>query len=136
MRVLRPWPGSTLDASCGHWGAPTRPEPHSSQQQRGTTPPRAVNTPLSATASSQPWTLRITSPTPKQRLTALLDTARIAHDVQVEVFALDALGRIAADAEDRATARALCDAADQLMATADYITEFDRVDARAVRQIA
>jgi predicted ATPase/DNA-binding SARP family transcriptional activator len=69
------------------------------------------------------------------RLTNLLDAARDAHDVQVQIFALDALGRIAAGTRGGAGARALCESADQLMATADYITDFDRTDAHAVRLI-
>ena len=61
-----------------------------------------------------------------------------AHDdAPVEVFALDALARIAAERGDIATARDLCEAADRRMESAShFITELDRTDARAVRQIA
>jgi predicted ATPase/DNA-binding SARP family transcriptional activator len=71
------------------------------------------------------------------RLTAILDDARRNDDSHVEVFALDALARIAANAGDLATARELCHAADGRMhAASDFITDFDRTDARAVLQLA
>ncbi len=51
----------------------------------------------------------------------------------VEVFALDALARLAADAGDAAAARDLAEAADRRMeAASHFITERDRTDARAV----
>jgi hypothetical protein len=72
-----------------------------------------------------------------ERLVAILDHARINDDAPVEVFALDALARIAADAGDIATARDLCEAADRRMkAASHFITDFDRTDAHSVRQIA
>ena len=56
-------------------------------------------------------------------------------DAHVEVFALDALARIAADTGDIATARDLCATADRrLEAASDFITDLDRTDAHSVRQ--
>ena len=72
-----------------------------------------------------------------QRLVALVDEARLRDDAPVEVFALDALARIAAEAGQAARARDLCEAADRRMRSAShFITERDRTDARAVRQMA
>ena len=71
------------------------------------------------------------------RLRAILDGARRDDDGPVEVFALDALARLASEAGDAATARDLSEAADRRMATAShFITERDRTDARAVTQSA
>ena len=68
----------------------------------------------------------------EQRLVAILDAARVDDDAPVEVFALDALARIAAERGDVATARDLCQAADRRMeAASHFITELDRRDARA-----
>jgi predicted ATPase/DNA-binding SARP family transcriptional activator len=76
-------------------------------------------------------------PHARERLAAALEAARRAGDAPVEVFALDALARIAADAGELDEARSLCEAADRRMPTAaHFITERDRVDARAVRQPA
>jgi len=76
-------------------------------------------------------------PGAEQRLRAILDSARSDGDAPVEVFALDALARLAGDAGDAATARDLCEAADRRMeAAAHFISERDRTDARAVRQTA
>jgi hypothetical protein len=73
----------------------------------------------------------------EQRLVAILAQARREGDAPVEVLALDALARIAAGQDDIATARGLCEAADRRMeAASHFITELDRSDARAVRQIA
>jgi predicted ATPase/DNA-binding SARP family transcriptional activator len=73
----------------------------------------------------------------EQRLVAILEAARRNDDAPVEVFALDALARIAAQEGDVATARDLCEAADRRMETAShFIAERDRADARSVRQIA
>jgi len=61
------------------------------------------------------------------RLAALLDAARSDDDAPVEVFALDALARIAAERGDTATE--LRTAADHRMAAAShFITERDRTD--------
>ena len=61
---------------------------------------------------------------------------RRADDAPVEVFALDALARIAAAAGDISTARDLCEAADRRMeAASHFITDLDRTDARWVRQV-
>jgi predicted ATPase/DNA-binding SARP family transcriptional activator len=73
----------------------------------------------------------------EQRLVAILDAARRDDDAPVEVFALDALARIAADGGHISTARELCEAADRRMESAShFITDLDRTDARAVREIA
>jgi predicted ATPase/DNA-binding SARP family transcriptional activator len=73
----------------------------------------------------------------EQRLAAIRDDARLGDDAPVEVFALDALARIAAGGGDIATARDLCEAADRRMESAShFITDLDRVDARSVRLIA
>ena len=70
------------------------------------------------------------------RLAAILDDARRNDDAHVEVFALDALARIAADAGDVVTAHELCEVADHRMECAShFITDLDRVDARWVRQL-
>jgi tetratricopeptide (TPR) repeat protein len=72
-----------------------------------------------------------------QRLVAILDAARDNDDAPVEIFALDALARIADEAGDAVTAGELSDAADRRMATAShFITERDRTDARSVRPLA
>jgi tetratricopeptide (TPR) repeat protein len=73
----------------------------------------------------------------EQRLVAILHDARQRDDGPVEVFALDALARIAAEGGDIATARGLCEAADRRMeAASHFITDLDRVDGRSVRQLA
>ena len=69
------------------------------------------------------------------RLAAVLDEARGKGEAHVEVFALDALARIAAEAGDVAAAAALCDLADRRMVDAShFITELDRTDALLVKQ--
>ena len=76
-------------------------------------------------------------PDAKDRLATILDDARENGDAHVEVFALDALARVAADAGDIATARDLCERADRRMGAAShFITDLDRTDAHSVRQIA
>jgi tetratricopeptide (TPR) repeat protein len=76
-------------------------------------------------------------PGAEDRLVAVLDDARLRGDAPVEVFALDALARITAESGDIATARGLCETADRRMAAAShFITDFDRSDARRVRQLS
>ena len=76
-------------------------------------------------------------PGAEERLAAILDDAQRNDDAPVEVFALDALARIAAEAGDLDVARDRREAADRRMQSAShFITELDRSDARAVRQIA
>ena len=71
-----------------------------------------------------------------ERLDALLAEARVQDDAPVEVFALDALARIAAEAGDTASARDLCRAADRRMdAASHFIASLDRADARALRHL-
>ena len=73
-------------------------------------------------------------PGAEERLVAILDEARRNDDAHVEVFALDALARIAAEAGDIATARDLCEEADRRMeAASHFITELDRTDATSVQ---
>jgi predicted ATPase/DNA-binding SARP family transcriptional activator len=73
----------------------------------------------------------------EQRLMAIRDNARRDDDAHVEVFALDALARVAAERGASAPARDLCEAADRRMESAShFITELDRTDAHAVREIA
>jgi predicted ATPase/DNA-binding SARP family transcriptional activator len=63
-------------------------------------------------------------PGSEQRLVTLLDAARRSGDAPVEIFALDALARLAGD-------NALHEAADRRMeAASHFITEQDRTDAR------
>ena len=74
-------------------------------------------------------------PGAEERLLAILDEARSADDAPVEVFALDALARIAATAGDASTARALAEAADgRLEAAAHVISDLDRTDVHEVRE--
>jgi predicted ATPase len=76
-------------------------------------------------------------PGAQERLAANLDAARLRDDAAVEVFALDALARLAAVAGDITEARDLCAAADRRMeAAAHFITDLDRTDAHSVRAIA
>lgn len=76
-------------------------------------------------------------PAAEGRLVAILDEARLNDHAHVEVFALDALARVAAEAGDIATARNLCETADRRMqAASHFITDLDRTDAHTVRQIA
>ena len=76
-------------------------------------------------------------PGAEERLIAILDDARRSDDGHVEVFALDALARIAAEAGDIATSLDLCATADRRMeAAVHFITDLDRTDAHVVRQLA
>jgi predicted ATPase/DNA-binding SARP family transcriptional activator len=73
-------------------------------------------------------------PGAEARLVALLESAQHSHDAPSEVFALDGLARLAAEAGNRARAQALCEEADRRMAAAaHFITDRDRLDARAAR---
>jgi predicted ATPase/DNA-binding SARP family transcriptional activator len=70
------------------------------------------------------------------RLVAILDDARSRDDAPVEVFALDALARLAAEAGEVVTAQDLCTEADRRMAAAShFVTDLDRTDARRVRAL-
>jgi predicted ATPase len=71
----------------------------------------------------------------EQRLATILEEAQLNDDAPVEVFALDALARIAAEGGDFAKAEVLLEAADRRMQSAShFITELDRTDSRVVRQ--
>ncbi len=73
-------------------------------------------------------------PGAERRLAALLDDARREDDAPVEVFALDALARIAAETGE--DARDLYRAADRRMeAASHFITERDRTDADGSRRM-
>lgn len=75
-------------------------------------------------------------PDARERLRRLLDEAREVDDAPVEVFALDALARIAFQSGDTSTALDLCEVADRRMGAASHlITDLDRTDARWVRQV-
>ena len=67
----------------------------------------------------------------EERLVAILDEARRNDDAHVEVFALDALARIAADAGDIATAHSPVRSGRSThgAAASHFITERDRADA-------
>jgi hypothetical protein len=66
-----------------------------------------------------------------ERLAIILDAARLRGDAPVEVFALDALSRIATDTGDITGALHKRSEADQRMgAAAHFITDRDRTDAR------
>ena len=70
----------------------------------------------------------------EHRLTGLLDDAVLADDAPVEVFARDALARLAVETGDLDRARELSAAADRRMeAASHFITERDRTDAPSVR---
>jgi hypothetical protein len=74
-------------------------------------------------------------PGAEKRLLTILHAARRHDDAPVEVFALDALARIAAAAHDVSTARDRCADADRrLGAAAHFITDLDRTDAHWVRE--
>jgi tetratricopeptide (TPR) repeat protein len=76
-------------------------------------------------------------PGAEERLRAILDDAQQRGDGPVEVFALDALARLAAEAGDRTRARDLLEQADRRMEPAShFITDLDRTDAHSVRQTA
>ncbi|MEA3214737.1 MAG: hypothetical protein QOJ19_893, partial [Acidimicrobiia bacterium] len=65
----------------------------------------------------------------EERLESILDEARTSGEAPVEVFALDALARLAAVAGHAARAGALSADADRRMPSASYaITERDRAD--------
>jgi predicted ATPase len=68
------------------------------------------------------------------RLVVILEEARSADDAPSEVFALDALARLAAASGDIDSARALAGASDARMAVAShFIAQPDRVDALVLR---
>lgn len=72
----------------------------------------------------------------EDRLTELLREARARDDAPVEVLSLDALARIAADSGDTTRARDLAsEAARRMVDASHFITELDRVDAEAMRQL-
>jgi hypothetical protein len=77
-------------------------------------------------------------PGAQRRLVAILEKARHNDEAaHVEVFALDALARIAAEAGDITTARDFCETADRRMdAASHFITDLDRSDAHLVRDLA
>ncbi len=86
-------------------------------------------------ACSPRWTPPTRFPARTNVSSAILDAARLNGEAHVEVFALDALARAAAEAGDIETAHDLCESADRRMeAASHFITELDRTDAHQVRQ--
>jgi hypothetical protein len=76
-------------------------------------------------------------PGSKARLQVLLRDAQAAEDAPVEVFALDALARIAADDGQLDDAQRLIRDADRrMLAASHFITPLDRSDARWARHAA
>ncbi|HST86277.1 MAG TPA: BTAD domain-containing putative transcriptional regulator [Kineosporiaceae bacterium] len=76
-------------------------------------------------------------PGAETRLAMTLDDARRRNDAPVEVFALDALARLAVRAGDPSTARDLRRTADRRMKDAShFITDRDRTDAHAAGQVS
>ena len=67
----------------------------------------------------------------------MLDKARGAGNVDVQVFALDALARLAAESDDLATSGDLLAEADRLAAqVAHTVDEADRIDAAGARGVS
>ena len=119
--------GSISDASCVRPDTSHRHARHSKRRPPGTAPPGAANRPRSASACWRRSTPRTRCAGAEQRLVAILEEARREDDAPVEVLALDALARIAAEGGDVATARELCEAADRRMeAASHFITDLDR----------
>ena len=128
---------STSAACCGRSDGSPRPGRRSKPRRPGTARPAAASRPRSATACSRRSTRPTACPGRSSGSSPLLEGARRSGDAPVEVFALDALARMAADAGDEATARDRCEAADRRMESAShFITERDRTDARSLRQTA
>jgi predicted ATPase len=76
------------------------------------------------------------TPDAAQRLADVLDSARVADDLEVQVLALDALAAVRAAAGDLDDARRLLDLADALMPSAGHrIADSDRLDAHRVRSL-
>ena len=70
-------------------------------------------------------------------LRSVLDEARATSHVEVQVFALDALARLAAESDDLATSGKLLAEADRLAAqVAHVVDEADRIDAAGVRGVS
>ena len=84
-------------------GETTRRGRRSRRRSRGIAPPGAGSRGCSASACSPRWTPS------RERLAVILDAAQRAGDAPVEVFALDALARIAADGATTAAADAARD---------------------------
>jgi tetratricopeptide (TPR) repeat protein len=75
-------------------------------------------------------------PEASARLRAVLHDAERRHDPEIEVLALDALARTAAQGHDLGAARILLGRADQLMPSAQHlIGEADRFDAIRARRL-
>ena len=85
------------------------PRRRSRRRRHGTAPPGVANRPRSANACWPRWTPRTGNPAPRIVSSPSSTTPDDDGDAHVEVFALDALARIAADAGDIATARDLCE---------------------------
>ncbi len=76
------------------------------------------------------------APHAARRLTDVLAAARLAHDVEAEVLALDVLARIHAEQGRTTEARTMLDAADRVMPAAGHlVTDTDRVDRDRARSL-
>ena len=69
-------------------------------------------------------------------LRSVLDEARVTGNLEVQVFALDALARLAAESKDRETAGNLLAESDRLAAqVAHVVDKGDRIDAEAAHRV-
>ena len=126
-------PASISAASCARSAGTRRRARRSRRRRRGTATRAGESRPRSATACSRRSTPATGWPARRGASARSSTRARRDDDGPVEVFALDALARLASDAGDAAAARDLSEAADRRMETAShFITERDRTDARAV----
>ena len=132
---MRDWsrsPGCISGESCVHWDVSHRRGRPSKRRARGIAPKAVESRPRSANACWRPSTLARSGGS--SRSSTMRD---VNDDAPVEVLALDALARIAAETGDIAKAQDLCETADRRMEAASHsITDRDRTDARSVRQIA
>ena len=96
----------------------TRRGRFSNRRPRGTARPAVENRHCSVSVCSPRWTPPTRFPGRTNVSSAILDAARLNGEAHVEVFALDALARAAAEAGDIETARDLCESADRRMEAA------------------
>ena len=69
-------------------------------------------------------------------LTEVVADARLAHDIESEVLALDILARIHADRGHVTEARKILDSADRLTSSAGHlVTDSDRIDGDRARSL-
>ena len=136
MCAWRHSPGCTSAACSARSESASGLGPRSRRRRRGTAPPVAESRPRSASACSRRWTPRRGLPAPRNVWSRSSSEARQNDAAHVEVFALDALARIAAEAGDLATADDWWQEADRRMeAASHFITDRDRTDAKSVTRI-